>query len=204
MKVIVFGASGGVGTAAVQQAVAAGHEVTAYVRDPAKLSAPDGVTVVQDDALDEAAVRGALASQDAVLCCLGSRAGLKPSDELERMASVLADGMRAQGVRRLVVCSSAGVEDELTGPAGKVIAFTLRNPLRDHRAALDRYRAIDPELTIARPLGLTDDPLREDYRRAAPGVPRGGRSIPRASVAHFMVSALGDPDTVGASVGLAI
>lgn len=165
MKVIVFGASGGVGTAAVQQAVAAGHEVTAYVRDPAKLSAPDGVTVVQGDALD---------------------------------------GMRAQGVRRLVVCSSAGVEDELTAPAGKVIAFTLRNPLRDHRAALDRYRAIDPELTIARPLGLTDDPLREDYRRATPGVPRGGRSIPRASVAHFMVSALGDPDTVGASVGLAI
>lgn len=204
MRVIVFGASGGVGRAAVEQAAAAGHEVTAFVRDPSTLSAPEGVPVVQGDALDEAAVRGALAGQDAVLCCLGSRAGLKPSDELERMATVVADGMRAQGVRRLVVCASAGVEDELTGPAGKVIAFTLRNPLRDHRAALDRYRAIAPDLTVARPLGLTDDPLREDYRRAEQGVPRGGRSIPRASVAHFMVSALEDPATIGASVGLAI
>jgi len=35
MRVVVFGATGGVGRLVVEQAIAAGHVVTAVVRDPA-------------------------------------------------------------------------------------------------------------------------------------------------------------------------
>ncbi|WP_157880486.1 NAD(P)H-binding protein, partial [Streptomyces katrae] len=40
MKITVFGATGGVGREVVRQGLAAGHEVTAVVRDPARLDVP--------------------------------------------------------------------------------------------------------------------------------------------------------------------
>ncbi|MBL0800300.1 NAD(P)H-binding protein, partial [Streptomyces albidoflavus] len=39
MRITVFGATGGVGGEVVRQALEAGHEVTAVVRDPAALKA---------------------------------------------------------------------------------------------------------------------------------------------------------------------
>ena len=204
MKVVVLGASGGVGREAVAQAASAGHEVTAFVRDPAKLEAPEGVRVAVGDAREADAVRSALAGQDAALVCLNTHAGLAPSDELTRMAAVVSAAMQAEGVHRIVVCASAGVDKELTGASGKVISLMLRNPLKDHAGALGHYRASGFDLTVARPMGLSHDALRTDYRRDEGGVPRGGRTIPRASVAHFMVEALSDPALVGASVGLAL
>lgn len=46
MKIIVFGATGGVGQHVVTLAQAAGHDVTAFVRTPEKLAAAAGTTVV--------------------------------------------------------------------------------------------------------------------------------------------------------------
>ena len=204
MKVLVLGAAGGVGREAVAQAAAAGHEVTAFVRNPDAYTPPPGARVAVGDAHDEASVRAALAGQDAVLVCLNTHAGLAKSDELTRMAEVISAAMRAEGVRRIVVCASAGVDGELTGAVGKLVAFTLRNPLADHHGALEHYRAAGFDLTVARPMGLSDDALRTDYRTDPTAAPKGGRTIPRASVAHFMVHALSDPTTVGASVGLAL
>lgn len=204
MKVLVLGAAGGVGREAVAQAAAAGHEVTAFVRNPDASTAPPGVRLAVGDAHDETSLRAALSGQDAVLICLNTHAGLAKSDELTRMAEVISSAMRAEGVRRIVVCASAGVDGELTGAIGKLVAFSLRNPLADHRGALEHYRAAGFDLTVARPMGLSDDALRTDYRTDPTAVPKGGRSIPRASVAYFMVHALSDPGTVGTSVGLAL
>lgn len=207
MKVIVFGATGGVGRHLVARTAGAGHEVTAFVRDASKVDAAlaeqSNVNVFVGDALDSASVTAAIAGQDAVMIALASSGGLKKSDQLERMAGIIAPAMTAAGVQRIIVCASAGVDDELTGAIGKMVAFTLRHPLRDHRAALDIYRAAGLDLTVARPMGLTDDDFAQ-YRRSDAGVPDSGRSIPRESVADFMVGALTDSATIGASVGLAV
>lgn len=40
MKLTIFGATGGTGTCLTEQALAAGHSVTAVVRDPARLAVP--------------------------------------------------------------------------------------------------------------------------------------------------------------------
>ena len=40
MELTIFGATGVTGTSLTGQALAAGHEVTAVVRDPARLSVP--------------------------------------------------------------------------------------------------------------------------------------------------------------------
>ena len=56
--------------------------------------------------------------------------------------------------------------------------------------------------TIARPMGLKDDPLVTDYRESFDSIPPKASSIPRASVAHFMVKALSDAKYENASVGI--
>ncbi len=203
MKLIVFGATGGVGRQVLTQALAAGHEVTAFVRSPEKLGRLPGVRVVAGDAFDAEAVSAAIAAHDAVVSALGSSRGLSRSDELQRMTRSIVDGMAAHGVRRIAYCASAGIDGELPGVSGTAIQWMLRHPLADHRAAVGLIDAAGLDATIARPTGLNDDPLVTDYLEAFGGPPQTGRSIPRASVAHFLVKALGDPETyVGASVGL--
>lgn len=201
MKIIVFGATGGVGQQFVQMAVEAGHEVTAFVRTPEKLKTA-GVHIIQGDAFNAEQVTAAIPGHEAVISCLGSSTGTKKSNELETMGKNIADGMEKAGVKRLVYCASAGVDREIPGIMGKMMMKMLANPLADHRAALDYYKSKGVVYTIARPMGLKDAPLKTDYKEAVDGVPKGSSSIPRASVAHFMVKALTDPAYENKSVGL--
>ena len=204
MKIVVFGATGGVGQHVVRMAVEAGHDVTAFVRTPEKLKTTTGVTIVQGDAFDAAAVAQAIVGHDAVVSCVGSSTGMKKSNELEKMGKNIADGMDAANVTRLVYCASAGVDKEIPGIAGKMMMTLLKNPLADHRAALDYYKSKGFNITVARPMGLKDDELSTSYSESFESVPGTSNSIPRASVAHFMVKALTDSTYENKSVGLAL
>lgn len=205
MNIVVFGASGGVGQHVVRHALAGGHEVTAFVRTPEKLHVHDGVTVVQGDAFDAAAVAAAITGQDAVISCLSSSAPMKASTELADMTRNIVAGMQQAGVDRIAYCASAGVDGELTGAVGKSIMWMLRHPLADHRAALQVISDAGLNFTIARPTGLSNDAFDPNYLEAMTGMPAGMRSIPRASVAHFLVKAIEQPEVYSrASVGLAL
>ena len=120
MKIIVFGATGGVGQHVVEMAVAAGHEVSAFVRTPEKLKTT-GVNIIQGDAFNAEQVAKAIPGHDAVVSCLGSSTGTKKSNELETMGKNIADGMESAGVKRLVYCASAGVDGEIPGVMGKMM-----------------------------------------------------------------------------------
>lgn len=202
MKMIVFGATGRVGQHFVRLAVEAGHDVTAYARTPEKLETK-GVNVIQGNAFDAKAVAEAIVGHDAVISCVGSSTGMKRSHELEQMGHAIADGMERAGVKRLVYCASAGVDGEIPGIAGKLMMLMLKNPLADHRNALNYYKSKNIVYTIARPMGLKDTPFNPNYVEAFDGVPKGSNSIPRESVAHFMLKALTDKKYENASVGLA-
>ena len=76
MKVIIFGATGGVGQHVVEMAKNAGHEVTAFVRTPEKLKTT-GVNVIQGDAFNAEQVAAAIPGHDAVISCVGSSTGVK-------------------------------------------------------------------------------------------------------------------------------
>jgi putative NADH-flavin reductase len=72
MKLLIFGASGGTGRQLVEQALAQGHMVTAFVRNPAKFPiAHEHLRIAQGDALRYDAVELAVSGQDAVLSALG-------------------------------------------------------------------------------------------------------------------------------------
>ena len=205
MRIIIFGAAGGVGQHTVRRALAAGHDVTAFVRTPEKLEQQDGVTIQQGDAFDVAAVIDAVSGHDAVISALSSSQALKRSDELERMTQNIIRGMQQAGVSRIAYCASAGVDGELTGVIGKGIAWVLRNALADHRAALDHINAAGLNVTVARPTSLNDAAFIADYVETFEGMPPMSRPIPRASVADFLVKSLEQPDVYSnTSVGLSL
>lgn len=205
MNIVVFGATGGVGQHVVRHAVAAGHTVTAFVRSPEKLEVADGVTIVQGNAFDAESVARAIEEHDVVISCLSSSAPMKPSTEVAQMTQNVVAGMQRAGVDRIAYCASAGVDGELTGAVGKSMMWLLRNPLADHRAALAQIAEAGLNYTIAQPTGLSNGEFDPNYLEAFTGMPPAMRSIPRASVAHFLIRAIEQPEVYSrTSVGLAL
>lgn len=205
MKIVVFGASGGVGQQVLRRAVAGGHEVTAFVRSPEKLETRAGLNIVVGDAFDAHAVAAAVMGQDAVVSCLSSSKPMKPSDEVTRMVRHIIAGMQAAEIDRITYCASAGVNGELTGAMGKTVMWMLRHALADHRGALDQLEAAGMNTTIARPTSLNNEAFNAAYVETFEGFPLSARAIPRASVADFLVKALEQPTTYSrTSVGLTL
>ncbi|MEU6662276.1 SDR family oxidoreductase [Streptomyces sp. NPDC046821] len=209
MRLTVFGATGGIGQEIVRQALAAGHQVTAVVRDPARFTITgDGLDVFQADVRDPEALRPAVAGRDATLSGLGARKRTDAGITTELTRSVLR-AMEAEDVRRLLVVSAAPVGPE---PANSplvdramlgVINSVLKGVYDDLRAMEAELAASATDWTSVRPPKLTNKPVTGTYRTVVGGNPRSGRSISRADVAHAMLAMIDAPATVKQGVGVA-
>ncbi|MFF2094170.1 NAD(P)-dependent oxidoreductase [Paenibacillus sp. NPDC058174] len=204
MKLVVFGASGGIGRKVIRQALDAGHQVTAYVREPKRLviGHHPGLTVVTGDALHLGYVKREIAGQDAVICCVGSQ-GLGETTLMSDVMYNIIEGMKEHGVAKVAYVASAGIHGELKGLSGYVVNRVLRHVLADHLHSYELLLESGLEWTVARPMQLTDEPLTGIYRQTDSGVPRGGKSISRADVAHFLLTSVASDANAGKSIGLA-
>lgn len=201
MKLVIFGASGGTGQHLVQQALAQGHTVTAFARRPESiLAAPSpGLTVVQGDVHDAAAVSAVIAGREAVLSGLGAR-NLGKSDVLEVGVRNILDGMAAHGVRRIIVLGASGAAagaDQHLGAGTRLFlklisATVLKEPFRSQREQERRLEASPMDYTVVRPPRLLNGPFTGRYRVREDGLPPGGVTINRADVADFMLRQLTD------------
>ena len=221
MKLVIIAATGGVGRQLLQQALDAGHDVTAVVRSPQKLAGQPVRTVAADLAHpDPATLVSAIAGADAVLSGLGARTSAEAGVATRGTQSVV-DAMRATGVRRLVVVSAA--------PMGTVPSPDRPNPpkhdpgdgffmrhlgapfarvaFRTHYADLARMEdvvfASGLDWTVSRPPKLTNGAVTGRYRTAVGRNIRGGFSVSRADVAHQMLHLLDQPETIHQVIGIA-
>lgn len=209
MKLTVFGATGGIGREVVRQALDAGHEVTAVVRDPARLSVTgDRLEVFRDDLTDPEAVRPAVAGRDVVLSGLGARSR-KEAGVAARLTRTVLGAMETEGVRRLLVVSAApvGPPPEEDGPFDRTMRGIVSALLKDVYADLSAMEAAlagsTTDWTAVRPPRLQNKPVTGAYRTVVGGFPTKGRFIGRADVAHAMLAMAGDPGTVKQGVGVA-
>ena len=209
MKLTVFGATGGIGREIVAQALAAGHHVTAVVRDPARLTLTgDRLEVFQADLSDPEALRPAVAGRDAVLSGLGARSRADAGVAARLTRSVLA-AMEAEGTRRLIVVSAAPLaatppdEPLLDRAFVSVVRAALKDVYADLRVMEEELARSAVDWTSVRPPKLGDKPLTGTYRKVVGANPRAGRSIGRADVAHAMLAMVSDPATVRRPVGVA-
>ena len=130
MRLVVFGASGGVGRRAVAAAVAAGHDVTAAARSRPEV--PAGATAAAVDVRDADAVRRTLEGADAVLWCVGvtKRSG---GDAGRVALPHVVSAAQQYGVGRIVTVSGAGVtlpEDD-KGLGARLVSGLTRRLARD-------------------------------------------------------------------------
>jgi len=224
MKLTIFAATGGIGRQLLEQAVEAGHDVTAVVRTPQKLPGELSrqVRVIAADlaAPNLAVLQTAVEGADAVLSGLGPRSNSEAGVATEGTRAITA-AMKAAGVRRIVVVSAAPI-GTVPSPGrpdppkhdpgdGFFIRYlgapltkaALRRHYADHAQTDDALPATDLDWTAVRPPRLTDKPLTGSYRTARGRNLRRGLFISRANVAHFMLRALEHPETVRQAMGIA-
>jgi putative NADH-flavin reductase len=225
MKLTIIAATGGAGRELLQQAVAAGHDVTAVVRNPGKLAQlvpAQQVRAVAADlaAADPAAPEAAIAGADAVLAGLGPHSSADAGIAARGTRPVVA-AMTATGVRRIVAVSAAPVGTIPTArcpspPKGDPgDGFFMRHlGSRFAKTAFGKVYADLAQMedilagsgldwTVIRPPQLTGKPLTATYRTAYGQNLRGGMSVPRADVAHLMLRVLTRPETIHQTIGIA-
>ena len=220
VKLTIFAATGGIGRLMLDQAIAAGDDVTAVVRNPGTL--PGQVRAVTADlaAADPAALESAVAGADAVLSGLGPRSRAE-AGIASRGTRAIVTAMQAAGTRRLVVVSAA--------PIGTVPSPGRPNPpkhdpgdgfwmrhllshvakalFREHYADLalmeDIVRGSGLDWTLVRPPRLSDKPPTGTYRTALGQNLPGGWIVPRADVARYMLRAAAEPAAINQVIGIA-
>ncbi|MCU7431018.1 SDR family oxidoreductase [Paracoccus denitrificans] len=194
MRFFVLGASGGVGSCLLEQAVARGHRITAQTRSTAKLTETEAVAVAVGSPTDEAFLRRHIAGHDAVVICLGiDRQGR--TTLFSETTKAVVEAMQAAGVRRLVAVTGIGAGDS-KGHGGWLynrIIYPLFT--RNRYADKDRQEAIIEQSgldwTIVRPAPFSaragSGPLQVHTE-----IPHGLqlRSITRAEVAGFILDSL--------------
>lgn len=207
MNVLVLGASGASGRRIVEHALAAGHRVTAFARDPAGagLEGHDRLRAAAGDVLEQATLAAALPGQDAVIWAVGGHDALRSALQRRRRQRGLCESgtrnllaaMEPAGVTRLLCQSSWGVGDSqarLPAPQRLVLfPLLLRAELADKERQEQLIRDSMVEWTIIRPTRLTDAPGTRRYS-AAPGLSfRFDAHVPRADVADLMMRELAEP-----------
>jgi putative NADH-flavin reductase len=190
MRLFILGATGGTGRLLVAQALARGHQVTAFVRAPEKLGpAREGLTVFRGDPRDAAGLTAALPGHDAVLSALGPP-GPARTTILRDSAHSLVPAMQASAVRRLLVVSAAVLFRDAGAFINLMRRTLLKNVAEDNGAMERQIVASDLTWTIARPPRLTNGRMTGNYRVADGHLPRRGFLLSRADVAHFLLDEL--------------
>jgi len=220
MKLTIIAATGGVGRELLEQAVAAGHDVTAVVRNPGKLSREVRAVTTDMSAPDPEAMESAVAGTDAVLSGLGPHSNSDAGVASRGIRAIVA-AMRATSVRRIVVVSAAPVST-VASPSrpnppkhdpgdgffmrylfSKIAGARFGKVYADLALMEDVLAGSGLDWTVVRPPQLTDKPLTGRYRTAYGQNIRGGFSVPRADVAQFMLRVLGQPETIHQVIGIA-
>ena len=198
MQLLVFGASGRTGRELVRQALALGHAVTAFVRNPARLPLvhPD-LRFLQGDVVDGRTVERAITGQDAVLVALGAPTPVRRHRALTEGLRHIVGAMQRAGVRRLVYLSFIGVHDSRRQGGflvEHVAARLLRNPIADHEENEALIRGSTLDWTIVHPPKLTRGRRTGAYRHGEAITARSILpSLSRADLAEFMLGVLTAP-----------
>jgi uncharacterized protein YbjT (DUF2867 family) len=189
MNLTVLGAAGATGVQLVEQALAAGHQVTALARAAENLTLTNpNLQVVQGDATDRAVVSQAVKGADAVISVLGARGPVIA----EATRAVVAATEQA-GPDRVVMLSSFAVARDRLKPVSKLVTrMATGSQIKDKTAGEEVLRASGLDWTIVYATVLTNGPKTEP--RVVPETEKVGVSqrISRADVASFLLQAATD------------
>lgn len=205
-KVLIIGASRGIGLETVRAALRAGHRVRALARSAASMPIQDAnLDTVSGSALDRDTIRDALQDVDVVIQTLGVNFAPKLIFEGTTLFSdstrILVDAMKVAGVKRLIAVTGLGAGD--SRGHGGVIYDAVVFPLLLKRVYDDKnvqewiVRSSGLDWTIVRPGLLTNRPATGRYRVLTASKDWQFGVISRSDVADFLVHQINDRTLVG-------
>ena len=196
MKILILGSTGPTGLQLVTQALEKHHEVTALVRNPAKLNINhEKLTIITGDALDKNIVLKALAGQEAVISSLGKGQTLRSSGLITKAVSILVPAMNEMNVKRLIFLSGFGAGETFVQAnlLQKIIFRTFLIDIYGDKARAEKLiRSCTLDWTLVYPVVLTNTPETGKYQVGEKPVMKGMPKISRADVAEFMLRQLAD------------
>ena len=208
MKVVVFGASGKTGSLLIEEALASGHEVIAYVRtrESIKLVHPN-LKVVAGQLNEKDKLKSVIIGSDACISTLGGASLTKHSLEIIEGIDNIVSIMEEEKVKRFIYLSSYGAGDSrnyMPLPVRFLIVdLMLRVPLADHNTNESRITRSQLQWTIIRPGGLTNGAKTDNLKHGSePTKLKGSPNISRSNVAIFILNQLTSSDYVNKNVWL--
>lgn len=157
MKVVLFGASGMIGSRALKELVARGHSVVAVVRDASKVPVSAQVTVVTGDLLDAKFVASVVRGADAVISAYSPGTGKDLDKLMIASTESLLAGVKEGGVKRLIVVGGAG--SLFVAPGVRLVDIPqfpaeYKDIARAHHEALKILEKADLDWTYFSPAGV--------------------------------------------------
>ena len=203
MKVLVLGASGRTGRLVVEEALDAGHEVTAFCHEPQTFGS--GVRVVTGDSTRAGDVERAMTDQDAVVDAVGETQPYEKTELEAVTARNVVDAMRLKFVPRLVVISMLGVGDSVDQAPFLyehiLLPTFLRGGAADKAAMETAVKEAGLDFVIVRPALLSDHDQKAPLRIVEGD--EKAHSTGRADLARFLVEQLTDDSNLGRAVVVA-
>ena len=204
IKLAVFGATGLTGGFVVSQALEDGHEVTALVRDPRRVSlSHPRLTVIGSDPAAPSDVERCVRGTDAVIHCLGigGKGDGGPTSVISDSVRVTLAAMEKHNVGRIVCMSNVGAGGSGSWFGNRIVIPLFVRWLRPIIEDKDRMEAALRESSVSwcsvRLPNITDGPERP-LRISADG--RGiGLSITAASAARFLLAQATAPELAGST-----
>ncbi|WP_249135743.1 MULTISPECIES: NAD(P)-dependent oxidoreductase [unclassified Bradyrhizobium] len=205
---VVLGATGTTGGLVVDEALAAGHDVTAFVRNAGAVTPRQRLTVVSGSIEDEAAMCKAFVGADTVISCLGARVTvgtlLRGTDFQRRMLPKVISAINQAGVKRFVLMSSFGVGETAAKasllPRILFYYFIAKRLFDDKSIAEQALSRCEANWTAVYPVSLWKGPPDPAWDLVALNKVRNVPGLPKlafATVAKVLVALASDQTQAG-------
>ncbi|WPV00591.1 NAD(P)H-binding protein [Mucilaginibacter sp. cycad4] len=209
-KLIIVGANGGIGRQCVEQALQAGHIVTAILRNPAKLTTEHpNLKKVSGDVMQPGTFENHFENQDAVISAIGVAGGFgsdKPTTLYSQGNAHILKAMEQKGIKRMFLISASAIEISPVLPfyIRLIEKYVVQKLLKHMYADLHKMEILvksnNISWTIIRPPQLTNQAVSGKYRIAINAFLKNCLKISRADVAHFIINNIANQDTYQATV----
>ena len=209
MKIVIIGASAGVGLECVKRALERGHEVVTLSRSTNNLPSDTKLNAVKGNATNAEDLKKVLADADVCLVALGTGNSTKATTLYSDFAkSLIAAQKDLQTKIPFIILTGfgAGESGKYHGFLMKIVFSTILKAVYQNKTEMEKLIAeSDLNWQFVRPGVLTNKPLTENYGVVADyykGMKVG--SVSRADVADFMVKQAENPSFMKKSPALSV
>ena len=197
MNVVLYGATGNVGSRILKELLARGHQVKAVVRNPTKLAPAKGLSVAPGDLDNAGGIASSVKGADAVVSAYAP-----PVTAVEELVSVtdrLIEAVRQPGVPRLLTVGGAAslevepgvrlLDTDSFPEAWKPIA-------RAHAEALRKLKASDINWTCLSPAAFLEPGERTGkFRLGHEQLLANGKGESRISMEDYAIALVDEIET---------